>query len=171
MNLAARPVCVNFDPEVLVLLEVVVNLEGEVVLTVPQEDLQQLVITHQPQLLICDVSHPLSEQVADSQQLCGLVDIVVVNEIWREEGFSVGCGLHQLGDLLEVQLETSGTQALLHCFAQLVLVSSDLVVLKGLLILEGCIGCFQQGSRVVGKGLKYANIGWRYLSHDLVLLL
>lgn len=40
LHLAAGPICVYFDPEVLVLLEVVVDLEGQVVLTVPQQDLQ-----------------------------------------------------------------------------------------------------------------------------------
>ena len=48
LHLAAGPICVYLDPEVLVLLEVVVDLKGDIVLTVPQKNLEQLIVAHQP---------------------------------------------------------------------------------------------------------------------------
>lgn len=79
LNLAAGPICVNLDPEVLVLLEVVIDLKGKVVLGVPKQNLEKLIIAHESQLFIGDVSHPFSEEVTDPEKFGGLVDVVIVD--------------------------------------------------------------------------------------------
>jgi UDP-2,3-diacylglucosamine pyrophosphatase LpxH len=76
----------------LVLLEIVVDLEGKIMLPVSTEYLEELVILHGDKLIQCDVSHHLLSHVIDNPQQFG---VFVNDPIWqgigRQESFSIGC--------------------------------------------------------------------------------
>jgi hypothetical protein len=92
LHLTACPVCVNFDPEVLILLEEVVYFKGQVVLLIAQKDFEQLIVTHRPQLLEGYVAkQTLTKMADDTEQFGRLVDFVVIDLVRRQEGLAI-CG-------------------------------------------------------------------------------
>ena len=46
LNLTASPISINFNPKVLVLLQVVVNFEGQIMVLISEENFKQLFISH-----------------------------------------------------------------------------------------------------------------------------
>lgn len=94
LHAAASPISEDLNPEVLILLQISVDLECQVVFLVSEQYLQELVVSHETQLLVCDVPHLLTHEVADAQQLRGLVDIVVVDQVGGKESLPVCGRLH-----------------------------------------------------------------------------
>ena len=58
-------------------------------IAIPQENPEQLIITHLSELLKSDVPQLLPELAYNSQELGCFVDIVVVDHIGREKGLAV----------------------------------------------------------------------------------
>jgi hypothetical protein len=56
LHSAASPISIDLDPEILILLQELVDLKSQVVLAIAEQNPQQLVVTHLPQLLVGDVA-------------------------------------------------------------------------------------------------------------------
>ena len=57
--------------------------------TIPQENPEQLIITHLSELLKSDVPQLLPELTYNSQELGCFVDIIIVDHIRREKGLAI----------------------------------------------------------------------------------